>query len=165
MVVGVPQGPRAEPRLDISSWAEIRTSSDLASPALVRGTRLDIHVQGKADLLGRPAFTALESTQSPHSIAFQVATVRYSVEKKHAVTCDDAQGPWSEEGRVILCKQGVAGSSPVVSTLTGWSGRFDELNNSSEPAGVPTMCPKNRATGASSTAFAGTGGSCPKRSR
>ena len=58
----------------------------------------------------------VESTESPHCIALEVATVRYNVEEKGAVTCDDAQTPWSGEGRVLLCKQGVAGSSPVVST-------------------------------------------------
>ncbi len=42
--------------------------------------------------------------------------MRYIVEEKPAVTCDDAQTPWSDEDRHLLCKQGVAGSSPVVST-------------------------------------------------
>ena len=42
--------------------------------------------------------------------------MRYNVEEKRAVTCDDAQTPWWVEERVLLCKQGVAGSSPVVST-------------------------------------------------
>jgi hypothetical protein len=42
--------------------------------------------------------------------------VRYIVEEKPPVTCDDAQTPWSDEDRHLLCKQGVAGSSPVVST-------------------------------------------------
>ncbi len=58
-----------------------------------------------------------ESTQSPHSIALHLATVRYIVEEEWPVTCDDAEMPWSAEWRVLLCKQGVAGSSPVVSTL------------------------------------------------
>ena len=57
-----------------------------------------------------------ESTESPHSIALQVATVRYIVQMKPALTCEDAQSPWSAFWRVLLCKQGVAGSSPVVST-------------------------------------------------
>ncbi len=57
-----------------------------------------------------------ESAESPHCIALQVATVRYIVEEKRPVTCDDAKTPWSGEGRYLLCKQGVAGSSPVVST-------------------------------------------------
>ena len=58
-----------------------------------------------------------ESAESPHCIALQVATVRYIVEEKPAVTCDNAQTPWSDEDRHLLCKQGVAGSSPVVSTV------------------------------------------------
>ena len=39
-----------------------------------------------------------ESAESPHCIALQVATVRYIVEEKPAVTCDDAKTPWSGEG-------------------------------------------------------------------
>ena len=58
-----------------------------------------------------------ESTESPHSIALQVATVRYIVQMKPALTCDDAQSPWTKFWRDLLCKQGVAGSSPVVSTV------------------------------------------------
>ena len=58
----------------------------------------------------------LESAQSPHCIAREVATVRYSVDDKPAVTCDNAQIPWSDDGRYLLCKQGVVGSSPIVST-------------------------------------------------
>ena len=63
-----------------------------------------------------PPVLSAESTESPHCTALQVATVRYNVEEKRAVTCDDARIPWSAAGRVLLCKQGVAGSSPVVST-------------------------------------------------
>lgn len=58
----------------------------------------------------------MESAESPHCIALQVATVRYSVEEKLAVTCDDAKGPWSDEDRHLLCKQAGVGSSPTVST-------------------------------------------------
>jgi hypothetical protein len=58
----------------------------------------------------------VESAESPHCIALQVATVRYIVEEKPAVTCDDAQTPWSDEDRHLLCKQKAVGSSPTVST-------------------------------------------------
>jgi hypothetical protein len=58
-----------------------------------------------------------ESAESPHCIAVQGATVRYIVEEKWPLTCDDAQNRWSGDGRHLLCKQGVAGSSPVVSTI------------------------------------------------
>jgi hypothetical protein len=57
-----------------------------------------------------------ESAESPHCIALQMATVRYSVEEKPGVTCDNAKMSWSQKHRYLLCKQGVAGSSPVVST-------------------------------------------------
>lgn len=57
-----------------------------------------------------------ESAESPHCIALQVATVRYNVEVKPAVTCDDAETSWSDEGRHLLCKQKAVGSSPTVST-------------------------------------------------
>ena len=43
--------------------------------------------------------------------------MRYIVQMKPALTCDDAQSPWSTFWRDLLCKQGVAGSSPVVSTV------------------------------------------------
>ena len=58
----------------------------------------------------------LESAQSPHCSALVVATVRYSVEEKPAVTCDNTQKPWSGNHRYLLCKQAAAGSSPAVST-------------------------------------------------
>jgi hypothetical protein len=58
-----------------------------------------------------------ESTQSPQHIAFEVATVRCNVRAKRPLTCDDAEKPWSGKGRVLLCKQGVVGSSPIVSTV------------------------------------------------
>ena len=58
----------------------------------------------------------LESAQSPHCIALVVTTVRYSVEEKPAVTCDNAQKPWSGNDRYLLCKQKAVGSSPTVST-------------------------------------------------
>ena len=58
----------------------------------------------------------VESAQSPHCIALEVATVRYIVEEKPAVTCGDAQTPWSGEDRHLLCKQEGVGSSPTVST-------------------------------------------------
>ena len=64
---------------------------------------------------------AAESAESPHCTALHVATVRYIVEKKWAVTCDDAQRPWSRCYRYLLCKQGVVGSSPIVSTSKCWS--------------------------------------------
>ena len=57
-----------------------------------------------------------ESTQSPHCIAQQGTTVRNSVEEKRPLTCDDVQNAWSAKPRVLLCKQGVVGSSPIVST-------------------------------------------------
>ena len=57
-----------------------------------------------------------ESTKSPHSIALQGTTVRNSVEEKPALTCEDARTGWSAKARVLLCKQGVVGSSPIVST-------------------------------------------------
>jgi hypothetical protein len=60
---------------------------------------------------------AAESAESPHCIALQVATVRYSVEEKLAVTCDNAQNRWSGRGRYLLCKQKAVGSSPTVSTM------------------------------------------------
>src|SRR4051794_35505663 len=59
----------------------------------------------------------VESAESPHCIALQVATVRCNVVEKLALTCDDAQMPWSGDGRHLLCKQKAAGSSPVVSTV------------------------------------------------
>ena len=58
----------------------------------------------------------LESAQSPHCSALVVATVRYSVEEKPAVTCDNTQKPWSGNHRYLLCKQKAVGSSPTVST-------------------------------------------------
>ncbi len=57
-----------------------------------------------------------ESTKSPHSIALQGTTVRNSVEEKRPLTCDNVQNAWSAKPRVLLCKQGVVGSSPIVST-------------------------------------------------
>ena len=63
-----------------------------------------------------------ESTQSPHLIAFEVATVRCNVRAKRPLTCDDAEKLWSSKGRVLLCKQGVVGSSPIVSTHKSRSG-------------------------------------------
>ena len=65
--------------------------------------------------LRRPSLL-FESAQSPHCIALEVATVRYIVEEKSAVTCDDAQIPWSDDDRHLLCKQEGVGSSPTVST-------------------------------------------------
>ncbi len=59
---------------------------------------------------------AAESAESPHCIALHVATVRYIVEEKSAVTCDDAQRRWSARDRYLLCKQKAVGSSPTVST-------------------------------------------------
>ena len=106
MVVGVPQGPRAEPRHDPSFSMGIGRKPGLQFADFVRGTCSEIHVEPKTDLVGRPALTALESTESPHSIALHVATVRYCVEEKRAVTCDDAQTPWSLDRRVLLCKLG-----------------------------------------------------------
>ena len=35
----------------------------------------------------------VESAETPHCIALQVATVRYILDEKPAVTCDDAQTP------------------------------------------------------------------------
>jgi hypothetical protein len=49
-------------------------------------------------------------------MALQVATVRYSVKEKSAVTCDNAKSPWSGDRRHLLCKQKAVGSSPTVST-------------------------------------------------
>ena len=57
-----------------------------------------------------------ESSESPHCIAVQGATVRYIVEEKWPLTCDDAQNRWSGDGRHLLCKQKAVGSSPTVST-------------------------------------------------
>ena len=69
----------------------------------------------------RPS-TWLESAQSPHCSALVVATVRYSVEEKPAVTCDNTQKPWSGNHRYLLCKQKAVGSSPTVSTTAKcWS--------------------------------------------
>ena len=59
---------------------------------------------------------ARESAESPHCIALHVATVRYIVEEKWALTCADAQNPWSGCERSLLCKQKAVGSSPTVST-------------------------------------------------
>ena len=54
-------------------------------------------------------FVLVESTESPHCIALQVATVRYNVEDKRAVTCDDAQTPGREKGESYFASRG----SPV----------------------------------------------------
>ena len=42
--------------------------------------------------------------------------MRNSVEEKRPVTSNDVQNAWSAKPRVLLCKQGVVGSSPIVST-------------------------------------------------
>ena len=73
-------------------------------------------VTGVFDAASNACPVAGESAESPHCIAVQGATVRYIVEEKWPLTCDDAQNRWSGDGRHLLCKQGVAGSSPVVST-------------------------------------------------
>ena len=80
----------------------------------VRGTREAVGavVDPASDRCRAPA----ESAESPHCIALQVATVRYSVDEKPTVTCDNAQSPWSDDGRYLLCKQKAVGSSPTVST-------------------------------------------------
>ena len=57
-----------------------------------------------------------ESAKSPHCIALEVATVRYIVIEKWALTCADAQNRWSGRERSLLCKQKAVGSSPTVST-------------------------------------------------
>ena len=59
---------------------------------------------------------AAESAESPHCIALQVTTVRYIVEEKWGLTCDNEQNRWSGDGRYLLCKQKAVGSSPTVST-------------------------------------------------
>ena len=57
---------------------------------------------------------AAESAESPHCIAVEGATVRYIVEEKWPLTCDNAQSPWSGDGRHLLCKQAaVSERNPV----------------------------------------------------
>jgi hypothetical protein len=73
-------------------------------------------VAGGADPASNRHPAAAESAESPHCIALHGATVRYIVEEKCALTCDNAENPWSGGGRYLLCKQGVVGSSPIVST-------------------------------------------------
>ncbi len=67
--------------------------------------------------------------------------MRYTVEEKWAVTCDDAQRRWSADWRVLFCKQAVVGSSPTVSTLPAvgaqkcWSDRVSEVLQSGRMTG------------------------------
>ncbi len=82
-----------------------------------RPSRLGSRVVLTAAPNARPA--PAESAESPHYIAVEGATVRYIVEDKSRLTCDNAQDRWSGVGRHLFCKQGVAGSSPVVSTDKG----------------------------------------------
>ena len=79
-----------------------------ASPAL-QGTECD-----RQPL--RPCEIRSESAQSPHCIAQQRTTVRNKVEEKALRPAVLWQNPWSEVCRYLLCKQGVVGSSPIVST-------------------------------------------------
>ena len=74
-------------------------------------------VAGGADPASNRHPAAAESAESPHCIALHGATVRYIVEEKCALTCDNAENPWSGDRRHLLCKQGVVGSSPIVSTI------------------------------------------------
>ena len=64
----------------------------------------------------RPCGIRSESAQSPHCIAQQRTTVRNKVEQKALRPAVLWQNPWSEVCRYLLCKQGVVGSSPIVST-------------------------------------------------
>lgn len=73
-------------------------------------------VAGGADPASNRHPAATESAESPHCIALHGATVRYIVEEKCALTCDNAENPWSGGGRYLLCKQKAVGSSPTVST-------------------------------------------------
>ena len=57
-----------------------------------------------------------ESAESPHCIAVDGTTVRYILEDKWQLTCDNAQTRWSGTERYLLCKQKAVGSSPTVST-------------------------------------------------
>ena len=79
-----------------------------ASPA-VQGTECD-----RQSL--RPCEIRTESAQSPHYIAQQRTTVRNKVEEKALRPAVLWQNAWSEVCRYLLCKQGVVGSSPIVST-------------------------------------------------
>jgi hypothetical protein len=114
--VEVPQGPLAEPRQERVGRTD--GASYLRDPIDISGTHgpTDGWKIPVEDSPHRRCPVAVESTRSPHCIALQVATVRYSVDNRSTMTCDDAQTPWLVKGRGLLCKQGVAGSSPVVST-------------------------------------------------
>ena len=79
-----------------------------ASPAL-QGT--ECHRQ-----MLRPYAIRSESAASPHCIAQQRTTVRNKVEEKVLRPAVMWQNPWSGDCRHLLCKQGVVGSSPIVST-------------------------------------------------
>ncbi len=57
-----------------------------------------------------------ESTKSPHSVAQQRVTARNSEQENRLPPGLFPHLPWSGTWRYLLCKQGVAGSNPVVST-------------------------------------------------
>ena len=80
-----------------------------AEPPALQGTECD-----RQPL--RPCRIRSESAQSPHCIAQQRTTVRTKVEEKALRPAGLWQNPWSEVCRYLLCKQGVVGSSPIVST-------------------------------------------------
>ncbi len=112
----MPEGPRAEPRHYLSSCSPVQLVWGTPSSSLRRRRHVDAPVERDAKRLWHPHHQSAESTESPHSIAVQVATVRYTVEVKWPLTWDNAQKRWSAKWRVLLCKQGVVGSSPIVST-------------------------------------------------
>jgi hypothetical protein len=66
---------------------------------------------------------------------------------------------------VLVCKQGVVGSSPIVSTRKSRSPPCGRSLASGGPAGVATTCPPGTVGDASSWAREGTGDSSRKRSR
>ena len=75
-------------------------------PVLRQATRGGEWNQGRQPGAAGIPRAASESTQSPHSMALQAATVRNSVEEKRLLTWDDARTGWSSKTRVLLCKRG-----------------------------------------------------------
>ena len=97
-----------EPLVVVRPLAEPRDGAFVASAdeaSVVRGTYSprDDQALGRAHStmtqMAEPAVLAVrESTESPHSIALQVATVRYIELMKPPLTCDYARKPRSRNG-------------------------------------------------------------------